>query len=354
MRIGIDLGGTKIEGIAIAENGRETLRRRIAAPRGDYANTLAALTGLVHDIERELGVRGTVGVGIPGTMSPATGLVKNSNSTWLNGRPLAEDLPRLLDREVRFANDANCFALSEATDGAATDADVVFGVIIGTGTGGGIAVRRQLLVGANAIAGEWGHNPLPAARGHESPGPLCYCGRSGCIETFLSGPALARDYAEHCPSTDLRRAGVTAEEVAGRATASEPLADAALARYEDRMARALASVINLLDPDVIVLGGGLSNIDRLYRNVPRLWLPHIFSDRATTRLVRAMHGDSSGVRGAAWLQDQKKEPRRSQRSQSKSILAISACSAVSSYRGSSASGSCASNSLRSRIAMAKR
>ena len=303
MRIGIDLGGTKVEGIAMAEDGRETLRRRIPAPRGDYANTLAALTGLVHDIERELGVRGTVGVGIPGTMSPATGLVMNSNSTWLNGRPLAEDLGRLLDREVRFANDANCFALSEATDGAAAGADVVFGVIIGTGTGGGIVVRRQVLVGANAIAGEWGHNPLPAPRAHESPGPLCYCGRRGCIETFLSGPALARDYAENGPSPGSGPAGVTAEEISARATAGEALAQAALARYEGRMARALAGVINVLDPGVIVLGGGLSNIDRLYNNVPRLWLPHIFSDRATTRLVRATHGDSSGVRGAAWLWD---------------------------------------------------
>ena len=303
MRIGIDLGGTKVEGIAMAEDGREALRRRIPAPRGDYANTLAALTGLVHDIERELGVRGTVGVGIPGTMSPATGLVMNSNSTWLNGRPLAEDLGRLLDREVRFANDANCFALSEATDGAAAGADVVFGVIIGTGTGGGIVVRRQVLVGANAIAGEWGHNPLPAPRAHESPGPLCYCGRRGCIETFISGPALARDYAENGPSPGSGQAGVTAEEISARATAGEALAQAALARYEGRMARALAGVINVLDPDVIVLGGGLSNIDRLYNNVPRLWLPHIFSDRATTRLVRATHGDSSGVRGAAWLWD---------------------------------------------------
>ena len=246
----------------------------------------------MHGIEQELGVRGTVGVGIPGTISPATGLIKNSNSTWLIGRPLAEDLPRLLDRPIRFANDANCFALSEATDGAAAGADVVFGVIIGTGTGGGVVIHRQVLVGANAIGGEWGHNPLPAPRGHESPGPRCYCGRSGCIETFLSGPGLARDYAES------GGASVTAQEVAARAAAGEALADAALARYEERMARALASVINLLDPDVIVLGGGLSNIDRLYDRVPRLWSPHIFSDRVTTRLVRAMHGDSSGVRGA--------------------------------------------------------
>ena len=306
MRIGIDLGGTKIEAIAIADDGSERFRRRIAAPRGDYANTLAALTGLVHGIEQELGVGGTVGVGIPGTMSPATGLIKNSNSTWLTGRPLAEDLPRLLDRPVRFANDANCFALSEATDGAAAGADVVFGVIIGTGTGGGIVIHRQVLVGANAVAGEWGHNPLPAARGTESPGPACYCGRNGCIETFLSGPALARDYAESGGAT------VTARDVADRAAAGESLADAALTRYEERMARALASVINLLDPDVIVLGGGLSNIDRLYDRVPRLWSAHIFSDVVTTRLVRAKHGDSSGVRGAAWLWE--KEPPNTQRS----------------------------------------
>jgi fructokinase len=313
MRIGIDLGGTKIEGIAIADDGRERLRRRMAAPRDDYANTLAALAGLVHDIEQELGVQGTVGVGIPGTLSPATGLVKNSNSTWLIGRPLSEDLERLLDRPIRFANDANCFALSEATDGAAAGADVVFGVIVGTGTGGGVVIHRQVLVGANAIAGEWGHNPLPAARGIESPGPACYCGRRGCIETFLSGPGLARDYAESGPSTGSGQAGVTAEDVAARAAGGEALADAALARYEDRMARALASVINILDPDVIVLGGGLSNIDRLYTNVPRLWSPHVFSDRVTTRLVRAVHGDASGVRGAAWLWE--KEPPSAQRSQ---------------------------------------
>jgi len=196
MRIGIDLGGTKIEGIAIADEGHERLRRRIAAPRGDYASTLAAVAGLVRDIEHAAGATGTIGVGIPGTISPATGFIKNSNSTWLNGRALSEDLSRLLDRPIRFANDANCFALSEATDGAAAGADVVFGVIVGTGTGGGVVVHRRVLVGANAIGGEWGHNPLPAARGVESPGPPCYCGRSGCIETFLSGPALARDYAD--------------------------------------------------------------------------------------------------------------------------------------------------------------
>ena len=295
MRIGIDLGGTKIEGIAIDGDGGERLRRRVAAPRGDYPNTLDAVAGLVCEIEQEVGAIGTVGIGIPGTISPATGLIKNSNSTWLNGRPLADDLSRLLERPVRFANDANCFALSEATDGAAAGAAVVFGVIVGTGTGGGVVIDRQPLVGANAIGGEWGHNPLPGAHGSESPGPECYCGRSGCIEQFLSGPALARDYAEHAWEY------ITAEEVASRAAAGSVLADAAIARYEERMARALGSVINLLDPDVIVLGGGLSNIDRLYTNVPRLWSPYIFSDRVATRLVRAMHGDSSGVRGAAWL-----------------------------------------------------
>jgi fructokinase len=301
MRIGIDLGGTKIEGIAIAGDGTERLRRRIASPRGSYADTLAAVMRLVHDIERDLGARGTVGVGIPGTISPATGRIKNANSTWLNGTPLGDDLSRMLDRPVRFANDANCFALSEATDGAAAGAGVVFGVIIGTGTGGGIVIDQRVLTGANAIGGEWGHNPLPAPRDGEWPGTACYCGRRGCIETFLSGPALARDYQA------TGGAGGTAEEIAARAAAGEARAVAALERYEDRMARALGSVINLLDPDVIVLGGGLSNIDRLYGQVPALWVPYVFSDRVTTRLVRAQHGDSSGVRGAAWLWE-KPEP----------------------------------------------
>ena len=304
MRIGIDLGGTKIEGIAIDGDGGERLRRRIAAPRGDYADTLAAVSGLVRAIEEDIGVRGSVGIGIPGTISPATGLIKNSNSTWLNGTALGEDLSRLLDRPVRFANDANCFALSEATDGAAAGAAIVFGVIVGTGTGGGVVIDGRPLVGANAIGGEWGHNPLPAAQGTEWPGPECYCGRSGCIEQFLSGPALARDYTEHAWEE------ITAEAVVKRAAAGDVLADAAIGRYEERMARALGSVINLLDPDVIVLGGGLSNIDRLYANVPRLWAPYIFSDSVTTRLVRARHGDSSGVRGAAWLWDSDDDQRR--------------------------------------------
>ena len=317
MRIGIDLGGTKIEGIAIADDGGERLRRRIAAPRGDYGNTLAAVTGLVRDIEGEVGVGGTVGIGIPGTISPASGLIKNSNSTWLNGRPLAEDLSGLLDRPIRFANDANCFALSEATDGAAAGARVVFGVIVGTGTGGGVVIDRQVLVGANAIGGEWGHNPLPGAHGVESPGPACYCGRSGCIEQFLSGPALSRDYADSGPATGSGRAGISAEEIASRAAAGDALADAVLARYEERMARALGSVINLVDPDVIVLGGGLSNIDRLYQRVPAIWSKYIFSDCVVTRLIRARHGDSSGVRGAAWLWNEEMEPQRPERAPSR-------------------------------------
>jgi len=303
VRIGIDLGGTKIEGIAIDDDGGVRLRRRVLSPRDSYVNTLSAVVDLVRDIEREVGARGTVGVGMPGAISSATGLVKNANSTWLIGRPLADDLPRLLDRPVRFANDANCFALSEAIDGAAAGADVVFGVIIGTGTGGGVVVNRRVVEGANAIAGEWGHNPLPAPRDCEWPGPPCYCGRTGCIETFLSGPALVRDYGE-----ELGRRAVpdpyelkTARDIATDAYAGEPIALAALARYEERMARALGSVINLLDPHVIVLGGGLSNIDRLYDSVPKLWSPYVFSDTVSTRLLRAAHGDSSGVRGAAWL-----------------------------------------------------
>jgi fructokinase len=295
MRIGIDLGGTKIEAVALDERSNVLARRRIAAPRDDYDATLSAIVSLVRAVEREAGATGTVGVGIPGTISPATGLVKNSNSTWMNGRPLAEDLPRLLGRAVRFANDANCLALSEATDGAAAGARIVFAVILGTGTGGGIVVNGHVLVGSNAIAGEWGHNPLPEPRREELPGPACYCGRSGCIETFLSGPGLARDY--EVAGGDV----VDAAEIARRAENAEPRAVECLARYEDRFARALGSIINVIDPDVIVVGGGLSNIERLYASVPKLWAPYVFSDAVRTRLVRAVHGDSSGVRGAAWL-----------------------------------------------------
>ena len=307
MRIGIDLGGTKIEGLALADDGRELYRRRIAAPRGNYDNTIRAVVDLVTDVERsaEAGadpgatadgtVRHRVGIGIPGAISPATGLIKNANSTWLIGKPFQRDLSHALDRPVRLANDANCFALSEATDGAGAGAAVVFGVIIGTGTGGGLIVNRRVVAGANAIAGEWGHNPLPAAEDHERPGPRCYCGRAGCIETFLSGPALSRDFAAN-GGIDL-----PAVDIARRAERGDPLAIAALDRYARRFAKAIASVINVVDPDVIVLGGGLSNLDLLYERVPQLWGAHVFSDCVDTRLRRATHGDASGVRGAAWL-----------------------------------------------------
>ncbi len=295
MRIGVDLGGTKIEGIALAADGRERWRRRVAAPRGSYDDSVRAIAELVASLEAETGERGSVGVGIPGAVSRATGLVKNANSTWLIGKPLSQDLSRVLQRPVRLANDANCFALSEATDGAGAGAEVVFGVIIGTGTGGGVVVHGRVLGGANAIGGEWGHNPMPAATGEERTGPPCYCGRSGCIETWLSGPALSRDYAADGGEP------LSATDIAGRAAAGEPQAAAALARYEQRFARALGTIINVIDPDVIVLGGGLSNVERLYENVPQLWSPFVFSDRVGTRLVRAVHGDASGVRGAAWL-----------------------------------------------------
>ncbi|HZB26207.1 MAG TPA: ROK family protein [Vicinamibacterales bacterium] len=295
MRIGIDLGGTKIEGIALGANGRELLRMRVPSPQNSYERTLDAIASVVNDIESRLGLIGSVGVGIPGTVSPATGLVKNSNSTWMNGQPLAEDLPRLLQRPLRFANDANCFALSEATDGAGAGARVVFGVILGTGTGGGIVADGKVLTGPNAIAGEWGHNPMPAPKDDEWPGPRCYCGRTGCIELFLSGPGLARDYASEGGGQ------AAAVEIAQRAAGGDAIAAHCLARYEDRLARALSGVINILDPDVIVLGGGMSNVERFLTRVPAIWRAHVFSDAVATRLVRAVHGDSSGVRGAAWL-----------------------------------------------------
>ena len=300
MRIGIDLGGTKIEGVALAADGRELDRRRIAAPRGNYEDSVRAIAGLVAAIETATRESGKVGVGVPGAISPATGLIKNANSTWLNGRPLAEDVSRALGRPVRLANDANCFALSEATDGAGAGAAVVFGVIVGTGTGGGVVVNGRVLQGANAIAGEWGHNPMPAADDDERPGAACYCGRSGCIETWLSGPALSRDYAAGGGDQ------ATAVEIASRAANGEARALAVMARYEQRFARAIASIINVLDPDVIVLGGGLSNIERLYVNVPAIWSSFVFSDRVDTRLVRAKHGDASGVRGAAWLWEERR------------------------------------------------
>jgi fructokinase len=294
MRIGVDLGGTKIEAVALDRQGRERFRRRVSAPREDYAGTVEAIAGLVAEAEAVAGPA-SVGIGMPGTISPATGLVKNANSTWLNGRPLREDLCARLGREVRLANDANCFALSEATDGAAAQQRIVFGVIVGTGTGGGLVCDGRVVVGANAIGGEWGHNPMPWPDADEWPGPPCYCGRTGCIETFLSGPGMARD---HGCATGER---LDAATIVQRADAGNPRAASTLSRYERRMARALASVINIVDPDVIVLGGGLSNVDRVYRNVPPLWKPYVFSDAVVTRLVRARHGDSSGVRGAAWL-----------------------------------------------------
>ena len=295
IRVGLDLGGTKIEGIALDRNGSELARHRVPTPRGDYAATVEAVAALAEELERAAEGPATVGVGMPGVMSPATGLVKNANSTWLIGHPFVADLSARLGREVRCANDANCFALSEAVDGAAAGVRTVFGVIVGTGTGGGIVVDGRVLTGANAIAGEWGHNPLPWPRDGEWPGPPCYCGRTGCIETFLSGPGLERDYAAAGGNT------IDAVTIASRAESADVRAEQCLRRYDDRMARALASVINVLDPDVIVLGGGMSNLDRLYANVPALWRPYVFSDTVTTRLVRAQHGDSSGVRGAAWL-----------------------------------------------------
>jgi fructokinase len=295
IRLGVDLGGSKIEIVALDEEGGELARRRIPTPQGDYAATVAAVAALVQGTEAELGSRCSVGIGTPGALSRVTGLLKNSNSTCLNGRPLKRDLEAVLGREIRMANDANCFALAEAVDGAARGAEVVFGVILGTGVGGGIVVRGYGLAGANAIAGEWGHNPLPWPREEEQPGPGCYCGRAGCIETWLSGPGLAADH-RRVAGQDL-----APPQIVAGAEAGEAACEATLVRYEERLARALAHVINLLDPDVIVLGGGLSNLDRLYEAVPRLWQPWVFSDHVATPLVKHAHGDSGGVRGAAWL-----------------------------------------------------
>ena len=285
LRIGIDLGGTKTEALALDAAGREVIRKRIPSPRGDYAATISAISSLVS----ELG-EGSVGIGIPGALSQVTGLVKNANSTWLIGQPLKEDLEKALGRPVKLENDANCFALSEATDGAGKGAAVVFGVILGTGVGGGIVVNGKVLSGANAIAGEWGHNPLPLPSAQDLPLPDCYCGRAGCIETYLSGPGLARD---HELRTGRR---LPPEEIVS-------LGDQSLERYVERLARALASAINLLDPEVIVLGGGMSKVGRLYTEVPRLWRRYVFSDHVATRLAPPVHGDSSGVRGAARLWD---------------------------------------------------
>ncbi|NOR51741.1 MAG: ROK family protein [Gammaproteobacteria bacterium] len=304
MRIGIDLGGTKIEAIALDSSGDELIRQRVPTPQKNYRGTVAAVVSLVRAIEAELGTIDSgepcrVGIGIPGTISPATGLVKNANSTCLIGEPLQHDLEEALNRPVTITNDANCFAISEATDGAAAGAKVVFGVILGTGVGGGIVVSGEVLTGANSIAGEWGHNPLPWPQGVEVDDahiPACYCGRSGCIESYLSGPALARDF--HLAGGDIQWG---AEQIVTASEHGDERAEATLQRYEDRLARGLSTVINLLDPDVLVLGGGLSRIKRLYSNVPKLWGRYIFSDRVDTVICPPKFGDSSGVRGAAWL-----------------------------------------------------
>jgi len=297
MRIGIDLGGTKIEAIALDDNGKECFRKRISSPQGSYQNTLNALINLVNETETTTQTIATVGIGIPGMISPQTGLVKNANSTWLIGQPLKHDLELSLKREVRIENDANCFVVSEATDGAAKNADVVFGVIIGTGTGGGIYLRGKSLIGANAIAGEWGHNSLPWPDKEELDGRKCYCGQQGCIETWLSGPGFSYDHKTH---NNLEKT-FSAKEIIIAAEDGDKKAQASLQRYEKRLAKSLASIINVIDPDVIVLGGGMSNIKSLYQNVPKLWGKYIFSDEVVTKLVPPQHGDASGVRGAAWL-----------------------------------------------------
>ena len=291
MRIGIDLGGTKIEGIVLAEDGTIVRRARIATPHTRYDAVLRAIADLVSRLERDL-ARCSVGIGTPGSLSPDTGLLRGSNTTMLNGRPLDRDLAQALGRPVRIANDANCFALSEASDGAARGAGIVFGVIVGTGCGAGIVIDGRALTGLHAIAGEWGHNPLPWPRADELPGADCYCGKRGCLETWLSGPGVARDHQAR-----------TGQQLGTREIAQS--ADAAcldtIERLADRMARGLATIINVIDPDVIVLGGGVSNVDVLYDEVPRRWPAWVFADRVRTRLVRPMHGDASGVRGAAWL-----------------------------------------------------
>lgn len=295
MRLGVDVGGTKIEAIALDDEGHELARQRRAAPQGDYNATLKAIEALILDLETETGQRGTVGIGMPGAIDARTGCIKNSNSTWLNGEPMHKGLEQLLERPVRMQNDANCFALSEAVDGAGKGFETVFGVIVGTGCGGGLVVRGAPLTGANRIAGEWGHNPLPSPTADELPGPTCYCGKTSCNETWISGPGLARDFAVRTGNT------LTAEEICAKAEAKDDRALTALTAYEDRMARALSVVVNIFDPDAIVLGGGMSNVSRLYDNVPNMMIPHVMSDDPIIRLRKNVHGDSSGVRGAAWL-----------------------------------------------------
>jgi fructokinase len=295
MRIGIDLGGTKIEALALDHRGVELSRHRIDTPREDYDATIHAMVGLVRRLEQETGRIGTVGAGIPGSISRITGLVKNSNSTWLNGRPLDRDLTAALGREVRVANDANCFAVSEATDGAAMGRHVVFGVILGTGCGGGVAIGGRVHEGPNGVAGEWGHNPLPWPKPEEYPGPLCYCGKRGCMEMWVSGTGIALDY-KTITGTTLTTREIVAEFEAGKRDAA-----AAMERFEDRLARGLAQVINILDPDVIVIGGGVSRVKHLYEELPKKLPAYVFGGEVSTPVVPAVYGDSSGVRGAAWL-----------------------------------------------------
>lgn len=295
VRIGIDLGGTKIEGAAIAADGTEVARHRVPAPRCDYAASLAAICALVQRIDHEAGQQGTVGIGMPGSLSPATGLVRNANSTWLNGQPLRRDIEARLGRPVRLANDANCFALSEAVDGAGAGARLVFGVILGTGCGGGIVHERRVVDGPLGVGGEWGHNPLPWATADEHPGPLCWCGRRGCMETWVSGPALAADHARATGAT------LPPEEIVAQAERRVSAAQATLERHASRLARGLAGIVNVLDPDVIVLGGGLSQLSHLYAQLPDLMAAHIFSDHVSVTIRPPRWGDAGGVRGAAWL-----------------------------------------------------
>lgn len=295
VKLGIDLGGTKIELIVLSERGEVLHRERVATPQGDYQATLQKMAELVFSADQKTGEKGSVGLGTPGALSKVTGQLKNSNSICLNGQPLLEDFQSLIQRPVRISNDANCFALSEAVDGAATGCEIVFGVIIGTGTGAGIVVNGKVLAGANAISGEWGHNSLPWPLESERIGRDCYCGRFGCIETWLSGLGMANDHEQ------VSGQKLIPQEILNRAGSGCMKCEQTLLRYENRLARSLAHVINLLDPDAIVLGGGLSNIQRLYKNIPKLWGDYVFSDRVDTRLVAAKYGDSSGVRGAAWL-----------------------------------------------------
>lgn len=303
MRIGVDVGGTKIEALALDDNGAELVRHRVNTPR-NYDGTIEAVVNLVERLESETGARGTVGAGIPGTIERTTGLVKNANSVWLNGRPLDRDLSAALGREVRVANDANCFVVSEATDGAAAGTEVVFGVILGTGCGGGVALHGKVHAGRNGVAGEWGHNPLPWADASERPGPPCYCGKTGCLETWISGTGFSADYERQTSKP------MTGAEIVRLSESGDREASAALERLENRIARGLATIVNSLDPDAIVIGGGVSRIDRIYGAITRQLPQYVFGGLCDTPVLKAVHGDSSGVRGAAWLWPRTAEPLR--------------------------------------------